>query len=417
MTLDVDRGIPAAPTPSHVPAAGRAPVHAAVVRALLRRIVAGMDLQVRMPDGSVLGSRQAGVPVMEIVDGRFFDRVGRDLKIGVGEGFMAREWRPGASTDLADVLTPFAERLTDIVPEWLRRFRQLVEPRHPRHEANDPSGARVNIARHYDLSNDVFAAFLDETMSYSSAWFGGDRGVSFAGLAEAQRRKIDGVLDFAGVQAGSRVLEIGSGWGELAIQAARRGAFVHTITLSREQQTLARRRIADAGLTDRVLVDLRDYREVDGRYDAVVSVEMIEAVGEAYWPTYFAAVSGALDVGGRFGLQAITMPHDRMLASRHAYSWVHKYIFPGGLIPSLEAISAQARAAGLRIGPARSLGPDYAHTLRLWRERFLSRQDEVRALGFDETFIRVWEFYLAYSEAGFRSGHLDVWQLGLEKMR
>lgn len=417
MTLDVARGLPPAPTPSEMPPARRAPLHGAAVRALLRRVVRGMPLQVRLPDGSVLGAAEVGVPVMDIVDWRFFDRVGRDLKIGVGEGFMAGEWRAGPDTDLADVLTPFAERLTDIVPGWLRKFRTVVEPRHPRTEANDPAGARVNVSRHYDLSNEVFAAFLDETMSYSSAWFAGDREVGFDGLAAAQERKIDGILEFAGVRPGARLLEIGSGWGHLAMQAARRGSFVHTITLSREQQSLARERVAAAGLSDRVLVELRDYREVEGTYDAVVSVEMIEAVGEEFWPAYFRAVSDALEVGGRFGLQAITMPHERMLASRHAYSWVHKYIFPGGLIPSLEAISSQARGAGLRIGPARSLGPDYAHTLRLWRERFMSRRADVLAMGFDETFVRVWEFYLAYSEAGFRSGHLDVWQLGLEKVR
>ncbi len=417
-----------APLSQFVPSPSKAPVHAAVVRALLRRIVRSLDVQVQLPDGSLIGSTRPGAPLMVIRDGGFFDRVGLDHKLGVGEGYLAGEWQAGAGTDLADLLTPFAERLTDIVPTPLRRFRRLVERRHPRHEDNDRAGARSNISRHYDLSNELFATFLDETMTYSAASFEGGGGddagaIGFDGLASAQMHKIERILDIAHVGAGTRLLEIGTGWGQLAIQAARRGALVDTITLSQEQHDLARERIADTGLAERVQVRLCDYRDVAadssdelaGSYDAVVSVEMIEAVGERYWADYFQSVARALRPGGRFGLQAITMAHDRMLDSRHAFGWVHKYVFPGGLIPSLEAIAEYAGQAGLRERSAASLGPDYAHTLRLWRQRFLEQQEQVRALGFDEHFRRVWEYYLAYSEAGFRSGHLDVWQLALER--
>ena len=274
------------------------------------------------------------------------------------------------------------------------------------------SGARSNIARHYDLSNDLFEAFLDETMTYSAADFNGER-PGFEGLAAAQHRKIEAILDFAHVGSGTKLLEIGTGWGQLALQAAERGATVHTITLSQEQARLAQARVDAAGMTDRVTIELRDYRDVQGEYDAIVSVEMIEAVGAKYWATYFDTITRHLRPGGYFGLQAITMPHDRMLASRHAYTWIHKYIFPGGLIPSVEAIREHTPA--LELEQQRSLGLDYAHTLKLWRSRFDEQQSVVRQLGFDEVFDRMWQYYLAYCEAGFRARHLDVWQFGFRR--
>jgi cyclopropane-fatty-acyl-phospholipid synthase len=295
----------------------------------------------------------------------------------------------------------------------MRKFRRLFEPIHPHHEENHLTGAKSNIARHYDLSNDLFALFLDKTLTYSAADFAGAT-PSFENLATAQARKIESILDFAGVSAGMEILEIGTGWGQLAIQAARRGARVHSITLSVEQKELAEERISQAGLSDFVTVEIRDYRNLDRQYDAIVSVEMIEAVGEKYWPTYFQAVQKHLRPGARFGLQSITMPHDRLLASKHAYTWIHKYIFPGGIIPSRQVIAEQTKGR-LNLIAEKSLGLDYAETLRLWRYRFIENIEAVRALGFDEEFKRMWEYYLAYCEAGFRSGHLDVWQLGFVK--
>ena len=195
------------------------------------------------------------------------------------------------------------------------------------------------------------------------------------------------------------------------MRAAQRGAHVRSVTLSAEQHRLAQERVAAAGLSDRIDIELRDYREVDGRYDAVVSVEMVEAVGYRFWPTYFQALDRLVVPGGRVAIQAITMPHDRMLATRNTYTWIQKYIFPGGLLPSTEAIiGITERHTGLRTVDMLSLRPHYAETLRLWRERFTDRRDAVAALGFDDVFRRMWEFYLAYSEAGFRSGYLDVYQ-------
>ncbi|HVY11578.1 MAG TPA: cyclopropane-fatty-acyl-phospholipid synthase family protein, partial [Mycobacteriales bacterium] len=278
---------------------------------------------------------------------------------------------------------------------------------------NDRSGARRNISRHYDLSNDMFALFLDETMTYSGALF--ERPAEET-LADAQRRKIDRLLDQAGVTDGTRLLEIGTGWGELAIRAASRGASVTTITLSVEQADLARERARAAGVADLIDIRLCDYRDVDGSYDAIVSVEMIEAVGERWWPTYFEVLEQRLAPGGRIGLQAIVMPHHRMMASRRAYTWIHKYIFPGGRIPSLRAVETiLADRTALRVADRLTFGSSYAETLRRWRQSFHAASERLAGLGFDETFRRMWTFYLAYCEGGFRAGHLDVVQLTMTR--
>jgi cyclopropane-fatty-acyl-phospholipid synthase len=256
-------------------------------------------------------------------------------------------------------------------------------------------------------------------MTYSSALFepGADGSPAAADrlLGQAQRRKIDRLLDEARVGPGGRLLEIGTGWGELAIQAARRGATVRTVTISAAQHELAARRVAEAGLADRVSVELRDYREVDGEYDAICSVEMIEAVGDRYWDTYFARLDQLLAPGGRVALQAITMPHERMMASRRTYTWIQKYIFPGGLIPSVTAIEDSLSRTSLRVTGRHDFGEHYAETLRIWRDRFSARGDEVAALGFDDVFRRMWLFYLCYAEAGFRAGYLNVSQLTVSR--
>jgi cyclopropane-fatty-acyl-phospholipid synthase len=391
-------------------AAPRRPLRAAVAERLFRHAVRTIPVRVEFPDERVLGAGGPDAPLLRLHrPAHFFHRLGADAKIGFGEAYMVGDW---SSPDVADVLTPFAARMATLVPRPLQALRRIAERTQPSVEDNDLAGARENIHRHYDLSNDLFEIFLDETMTYSSAWFAGPE----QDLVDAQLRKIDGVLDFAGVGPGTHMLEIGTGWGALAIRAALRGAHVTTLTLSAEQKALAELRIQAAGVADRVRVLLRDYREEHGSYDAVVSVEMIEAVGKGYWPTYFATLDRLVRPGGRIGLQAITMPHDRMLATANAYTWMHKYVFPGGLIPSVEAIEdAVAQHTGLRVVRDRAFGQDYALTLRTWRRRFLERWQEVAALGFDETFRRMWEFYLAYSEAGFRAGYLDVHQFCLAK--
>lgn len=395
---------------SELAAAPRSPFRARIAEALFRRAVRDLPVRVLFPDGTCLGRGGDGAPAMCLVRPEaFFHRLGKEAKIGFGEAYMAGDW---TSEDPAAVLTPFAERMATLVPPVLQNLRRLVDRRQPPEERNSVRGARDNIHRHYDLSNELFAAFLDETMTYSAAWFASPE----QDLAAAQRNKLDGILDYAGVREGSSVLEIGTGWGSLAIRAAQRGARVTSLTISPEQRDLARRRVLEAGVADRVDVELRDYRRLSGTFDAVVSIEMIEAVGAEYWPVFFRAVGRVLRPGGRVGLQSITMPHERMLATRNSYTWIHKYVFPGGLCPSVRAIEESARAdGGLRITDRRSLGADYARTLRRWRARFLRRWDEISTLGFDETFRSMWEFYLSYSEAGFRSGYLDDWQFSLRK--
>ncbi len=414
----------------------KVPVHAAIARRLAAAAARTLPMSLEFPDGSRWG---AGGPALQLVrPDNFFARLGADGLIGFGEAWMTGDmttggWRvsadrqdpagaldpaaANAATDeLAAVLEVLAHRMSVLVPRPLQALRHTWQSRPPRPEENTPTGARENIHRHYDLSNDLFELFLDPSLTYSSAWFepGDD-------LDTAQVRKIDAILDLARMRPGMRVLEIGSGWGALAMRAARtRDVHVTTLTLSEAQRELALRRIADAGLSQRIDVLLEDYRvhaaREAGSYDAVVSVEMIEAVGERYWPDYFGAIDRMLAEGGRLSLQAITMAHERLLATRNGYTWVHKYVFPGGALPSMTAIDqVVTEHTRLRIQETRRLGHSYVPTLEQWRHRFNDRLPQVQALGFDETFIRMWNFYLAYSQAGFAADYLDDLQIGFAR--
>jgi cyclopropane-fatty-acyl-phospholipid synthase len=411
VTLAADRPLSAWPGLAAVPGGPRTTVSAAVARHLFIHAVRGLPVSVAVDD-QLLGT---GGPLMDVRrPDELFARLGRDGLIGFGESYLTGAWD---AEDLTAFLTVLAAELADLVPRPLQRLRGLVQHRMPSAHRTTKDHTRELIAHHYDLSNDLFRLFLDDSLSYSSALFDTADGLA-VDLASAQRRKIDRLLDAARVGPGTRVLEIGTGWGELAIRAAERGATVRSVTLSTEQQRLARQRIAAAGLADRVSVDLCDYRDTTGTYDVVASVEMIEAVGHDYWPTYFRTVDERLAPGGRAAIQAILMPHDRMLATRGSYTWINKYIFPGGFLPSVEAIDeVNAAHTTLRVTDRLSFGRDYAETLRRWDETFLARAEEVRALGFDETFVRMWHFYLCYSRAGFASGYLDVQQLLLERTR
>lgn len=432
-----------------VPSGPRSAVSSRVARRLFTAAVGRLDVTVhldepgRRRDGQGEGRRTIGRGGPEMTVHRpdeLFARLGRDQLIGFGEAYLTGAWD---APDLGGFLSVLAAEMADLVPRPLQAARALVVKRPPRRQRSSRRNSRANIAHHYDLSNDLFRLFLDPTLSYSSAlWdtsvtpvpdrLGGRPSVRLQAappgtvradsLEAASVRKVERLLDAARVGEGSRVLEIGSGWGELAIRAARRGATVETITLSSEQQELARERIEAAGVSDRVDVVLRDYRDVEvpagtAGYDAVVSVEMIEAVGHEYWPAYFETIDRVLAPGGRVAIQAITMPHDRMLATRSTYTWIHKYIFPGGLLPSVEAIDEVTREhTSLRLVERLQLGSHYAETLRLWDEAFLDRREEVLALGFDEVFLRMWHFYLEYSRAGFASGYIDDYQLVLQRL-
>ncbi|MFJ2594888.1 class I SAM-dependent methyltransferase [Streptomyces erythrochromogenes] len=405
-------GTPERADPARWPDVARLPPESPARTAVAAHLVGGafkrLPLDVR--DHTAPGAGTTRRPDITIHDpDAFYLRIGRDGLIGFGESYMAGEWD---SDDLPGLLTVLATHVDDLVPAPLRGLRAMWVSARPGRDRNTRHGARENIHRHYDLSNDLFATFLDPTLSYSAAVFTGFP-ARFEDLPAAQHRKIDRLLDLAHVTDGTELLEIGTGWGELALRAAARGARVTTLTLSAEQAELARARIDDAGLADRVDVRLCDYRDVEGRYDAVVSVEMIEAVGAEYWSSYFAALRGALHPGGRVALQAITMGHRQMLNTAATHTWISKYVFPGGLIPSRRAITEHAAAAGLRTESDLGFAEHYAQTLRLWRERFTASRATVADLGFDTVFQRLWEFYLAYSEAGFRSRYLDVRQIVL----
>jgi cyclopropane-fatty-acyl-phospholipid synthase len=412
MTTTLTSPVPAWPGLARIPHGPRARVSAAVARRIFATAAARLGIS-WSTDGS-----PADLVLHRPEE--FFARLGSDGLIGFGESYLTGAWD---AEDLAGTLTVLCREIAGLVPAWMQRLRAAYVARTPRDHRGSVEHSRQNIAHHYDLSNELFAAFLDPTMSYSAAMFDTDGAtegertilappVPGSDLAEAQVRKIERILDAAGVGPGTRVLEIGTGWGELAIRAARRGATVRSVTLSSEQRELALRRISSAGLGDRVQVDLLDYRLVDGSYDAIVSVEMIEAVGHDYWPAYVRKLDALLAPGGTVALQAITMPHHRMLATRNTYTWINKYIFPGGFLPSTEALDAVTRShTSLRLVARTTFGSHYAETLRQWDEAFTTAHERVLALGFDETFLRMWHFYLAYSRAGFASGYLDVQQL------
>jgi cyclopropane-fatty-acyl-phospholipid synthase len=437
---DVDRWPELADPPTSI----RARRGAGIAAALLHHATAALPLRVVDARGTRLsgaGGPDAPTMVLHRPEATFA-RLADAALVGFGEGYMAGDWD---SPDVAALLSVLANRMGVLVPAPLQRLRRWYDDRHPVTQRNVADHARGNIAHHYDLSNDLFALFLDETLTYSSALFADlhaplprtaagtsvvlsrpkNRPVA-ADLADAQRRKVDRLLDAAAVGAGTSLLEIGSGWGELALRAAQRGAQVRTITLSVQQQEAARRRVAAAGLSERVSVDLVDYRAVDGSYDAVVSCEMIEAVGYEFLPSYFATIDARLRPGGRAAIQAITMPHERMMASRHTRTWITKWIFPGGFIPSTELVEqVVTEHTGLRIEERFRMGMHYEQTLRLWEERFEENWPVIRELhttkaartDVDEVFRRLWRFYLAYSRAGFASGYLDVQQVTLIKDR
>ncbi|MEV6314491.1 cyclopropane-fatty-acyl-phospholipid synthase family protein [Streptomyces sp. NPDC051776] len=418
------------PDVAKVPDCSRA--RALAAEKAVRGAAARLPLRVRFGPGEVIG---ATGPTLQVYDmGAFFRRIGARGPLGLGESYMAREWD---TDDLVAVLAELAELGGEFNAEApqtpMRRHRRLRGRRaapNPLNPANpprppspqDPASARPqeSARRHElpgrELPKELFAGFLDRTMTYSSAVFPGFP-ADHATLPAAQHYKIDRLLDLAAVGPGTQLLEIGTGWGELAIRAAARGARVLTVTASREELEPARWRIAQAGMAERATVIQRDFRRLLGTFDAIVSVEMIESVGEENWPLYFTLLDRMLAPGGRIALQTVTMPHDRLTACRSTPSWVRTYALPGGQIPSVEAIEQVTGAyTGLGIAAREGFGAHYAETLRLWRERFVERTaGELASIGLDETFRRMWTFHLACTEADFRSQRLDVQQLLLTR--
>jgi cyclopropane-fatty-acyl-phospholipid synthase len=285
-------------------------------------------------------------------------------------------------------------------------------------QRNSRAGSRKNIHAHYDLGNDFYRLWLDETMNYSSAWFNGNPELP---MPLAQTAKVCRALDESGVQEGSRVLEIGCGWGALAEQACvHYGAQVVGVTLSTEQLAWAQARLQGQGVRTgagaQADLRLQDYRDIsDAPFDAICSIEMVEAVGQQYWPQYFQTVQRLLKVGGKACIQSIVIRDDLFARYVGSTDFIQQYIFPGGCLPSPQAFRDQAQAAGLQVVNEIAFGPDYAETLHQWRAAFHARRQEVLALGFDERFMRIWDFYLAYCEAAFKTGDIELMQFTLQK--
>lgn len=338
----------------------------------------------------------------------FARRIAARGHLGLGEGYMAGDWDSPDLTNLIHLLAVNEASFASIeYGSWLARLGALFA--HRRRD-NSRRGSRQNIAHHYDLGNAFYRLWLDPGMTYSAALFDGQD----LNLEQAQRHKYQSLLDLLDAPAGSHLLEIGCGWGGFARAAVAAGHRLTGLTLSSEQLTWASATLADPIARGQVDLHLRDYRDITGPFDHIVSIEMFEAVGERYWPVYMERIRQLLRPGGRAALQVITIDESLFAGYRASPDFIQKYIFPGGMLPTPARFDAAAEGAGLRIGARRWFGQDYARTLALWDQAFLERLDAVRALGYDETFIRMWRYYLAYCEAGFRDGRIDVMQVVLE---
>jgi cyclopropane-fatty-acyl-phospholipid synthase len=373
-------------------------------------------LHVVLPDGSrrTFGEATAE-PAAEIHihDRRALTKLLVDGETGGGEAYMDGLW---SSPDLAGLLRWAALNRESLALSagWFRAPAQLRRTVAHRLRRNTKGQSKRNISAHYDLGNEFYRTFLDETMTYSSAVFASP-GQS---LADAQRNKYRLMADGAGLVEGQHVLEIGTGWGGFALYAAgERGCRVTSVTISQEQYALARERVAAAGLDHLVDIQLRDYRDITGTYDAIVSIEMLEAVGAEYHSTFFEVCDAVLVPGGKLSIQSITFPDAAYERQLRGANWIQTYIFPGGLCPSLSVIERATRDTGLLITQVSDIAADYVGTLREWRTRFMAQAGVVRSMGFDDRFIRMWEYYLALSEAGFATGVSQDLQLVLEKRR
>ena len=381
----------------------------------LARIRVGA-LTVVLPDGSrqVFGDPSAAERgEIRIHDGAALVQMLVGGETGAGEAYMDGLW---SSPDLAALLRVAALNRDALALStgWWRVPVQLRRTFAHRLRRNTRQQSRRNIAAHYDLGNDFYRLFLDETLTYSSAVFA----TPDQSLADAQRNKYRLVAQGAGLTRRDHVLEIGTGWGGFALYAAGEiGCRVTSITISREQYDLARERVREAGLDDLVDIQLRDYREITGTYDAIVSIEMLEAVGAEYFATFFRTCDAALVQGGRMSVQSITYPDAAYETQRRGANWIQTYIFPGGLCPSLAVIERATRDTRLLVRGVTDIGPHYAQTLRAWRTRFMDQLEAVRRMGYDDRFVRMWEYYLALSEAGFATGISQDLQVVFEKRR
>ena len=401
---------PAFAMPGDAPSAARATLK------LLMRLKHG-TLTVKLPDGSVqrFGNGESPMASLHLINWNVCSAALKSGDIGFAESFIAGDWTTPHLTELLRVFIVNRKEVEDMIyGTWLGRFAYRIKHLLNR---NTKTNSQKNIHAHYDLGNAFYELWLDGTMNYSSAIFETPE----TPMKDAQHAKVRRALRMAQVKPGDRVLEIGCGWGALAEKATLEfGASVVGVTLSTEQLSWAQARMAREGVADKADLRLQDYRDVgkttaDAPFDAICSIEMVEAVGREFWPAYFQTVAKLLKPGGHACIQSIVIADelfDRYLAST---DFIQQYIFPGGCLPSPKEFRAQVAAAGLELVDEFSFGQDYAQTLQLWRDAFMAQDAHVMQLGFDKRFIRIWEFYLCYCEAAFREANTDVVQYTLRK--
>ena len=362
----------------------------------------GGQLEMRWPDGSSSWFGEGAIKVhLNVRDMAMFEQVLAKGDIGFAEAYLDGHWD---SPDLTALLKLLADNRDALKRAVYGSWRSLLAAR-VRHwlNGNSKAGSKRNIMAHYDLGNDFYRLWLDPSMTYSSALYQEGNG----DLELAQKAKYERMLNRLDAKAGERILEIGCGWGGLAEAVTQRGLNMTGVTLSHEQLKWAQERVPSADLR------LQDYRDLTERYDHVVSIEMFEAVGERWWPTYFKKVADSLAPGGKVMLQTITIRDDLFGAYRKGTDFIQQYVFPGGMLPSSSALHAAAAKQGLVVKDEFAFGPDYARTLSEWRVAFEAQWPAIAAQGFDENFRRLWRFYLAYCEAGFLSGNVNVVQFEL----
>lgn len=381
------------------------------LRSAMGRITRG-SLMLRLPDGQILKGG-SGEPVAEVrvLHWRALRRLALGGELGLARSWLDRDWDTPDLLAFFDLIQANRASLQAVAHgSWPARINGLLNHRR---RANTRKGSRRNIAAHYDLGNDFYAEWLDPSMTYSSAWFDdGDNN-----LESAQHAKYRRICESAAIRPGDRVLEIGCGWGGFAEVATKEfGAIIDGVTLSTEQLAFARERAERGGFADRASFHLTDYRDTEGQYDHVVSIEMFEAVGEENWPAYFDVVRDRLKPGGRAVLQSITIEDGSFESYRRRADFIQRYIFPGGMLPSAGRFREAVEQAGLKMGEESFFGLSYARTLLDWHERFNAAWEKIAAMpGFDERFRRMWNFYLLYCAAGFRSESIDVGIFRLEK--
>lgn len=409
-TSNTTTNSPAFSLPAGAPSAARATLK------LLLRLKHG-TLTLKLPDGSVqrFGNGQTPQASLHLLNWNVCSAALKSGDIGFAESYIAGDWTTPHLTDLLQVLIVNRKEVEDVIyGTWLGRFAYRVKHLLNR---NTKANSQKNIHAHYDLGNAFYELWLDGTMNYSSAIFETPE----TSMKDAQHAKVRRALRMARVKPGDRVLEIGCGWGALAEKATKEfGANVVGVTLSTEQLEWANQRMQRAGVAPSADLRLQDYRDIgkttaDAPFDAICSIEMVEAVGREYWPEYFQTVARLLKPDGHACIQSIVIADDLFERYLTSTDFIQQYVFPGGCLPCPKEFRAQAAKAGLQVVDEFSFGQDYARTLQLWREQFTAQQEHVLQLGFDKRFIRIWEFYLSYCEAAFLEANTDVVQYTLKK--